>query len=166
MGEGLLLLLTDLKTFSGVSFSEDKYISLKMYIQKGLYKYFVNVQENNTHTHTHSHTHTHAHAHTRTDARTHAHATPTYPPTHPQARTQALSLSLSLSHTHTHTHTHTQRSGDNSTVERRTLMERSRVQVPAGAAGECSSPGSTFCANFKHWFTTSFLLPLLPLVMP
>ena len=28
VGEGLLLLLTDLKTFSGVSFSEDKYINL------------------------------------------------------------------------------------------------------------------------------------------
>ena len=27
------------------------------------------------------------------------------------------------------------------------VIERSRVQVPAGAAGEFSSPGSTFCAD-------------------
>ena len=26
------------------------------------------------------------------------------------------------------------------------MIERSRVQIPAGAAGEFSSPGSTFCA--------------------
>ena len=27
------------------------------------------------------------------------------------------------------------------------MTERSRVQIPAGAAGEFSSPGSTFCAD-------------------
>ena len=27
------------------------------------------------------------------------------------------------------------------------LIERSRVRIPAGAAGEFSSPGSTFCAD-------------------
>ena len=27
------------------------------------------------------------------------------------------------------------------------MIERSRVQIPAGAAGEFSSPGSTFCAD-------------------
>ena len=27
------------------------------------------------------------------------------------------------------------------------MIERSRVPVPAGAAGEFSSPGSTFCAD-------------------
>ena len=28
------------------------------------------------------------------------------------------------------------------------MIERSRVRVPAGAAGEFSSPGSTLCADF------------------
>ena len=27
------------------------------------------------------------------------------------------------------------------------MIERSRVRIPAGAAGEFSSPGSTFCAD-------------------
>ena len=27
------------------------------------------------------------------------------------------------------------------------MIERSRVRIPAGAAGELSSPGSTFCAD-------------------
>ena len=27
------------------------------------------------------------------------------------------------------------------------MIERSRVRIPAGAARECSSPGSAFCAN-------------------
>ena len=27
------------------------------------------------------------------------------------------------------------------------VIERSRVRIPAGAAGEFSSPGSTFCAD-------------------
>ena len=27
------------------------------------------------------------------------------------------------------------------------MIERSQVRVPAGAAGEFSSPGSTFCAD-------------------
>ena len=27
------------------------------------------------------------------------------------------------------------------------MIERSRVRIPAGRAGECSSPGSTFCAD-------------------
>ena len=33
------------------------------------------------------------------------------------------------------------------------MIERSRVRVPAGAAGEFSSPGSTFCADsFRYPF--------------
>ena len=33
------------------------------------------------------------------------------------------------------------------------MIERSRVQIPAGAAGEFSSPGSTFCADsFRYPF--------------
>ena len=33
------------------------------------------------------------------------------------------------------------------------MIERSRVRVPAGAAGEFCSPGSTFCADwFRHPF--------------
>ena len=32
-------------------------------------------------------------------------------------------------------------------LEHWTRDERSRVRVPAGAEGECSSPGSTFCAD-------------------
>ena len=27
------------------------------------------------------------------------------------------------------------------------MIERSRVRIPAGAVGEISSPGSTFCAD-------------------
>ena len=30
------------------------------------------------------------------------------------------------------------------------MIERSRVQIPAGAAGEFYSPGSTFCADSNH----------------
>ena len=38
-------------------------------------------------------------------------------------------------------------SGTAQRLERRTRDRRSRVRVPAGAAGEFSSPGSTFCAD-------------------
>ena len=31
-------------------------------------------------------------------------------------------------------------------IEQQTLTERSRVHLPAGVVGECSFPGSTFCA--------------------
>ena len=37
------------------------------------------------------------------------------------------------------------------------MIERSRVRIPAGAAGELSSPGSTFCAD-------SFRYPFYPRV--
>ena len=37
------------------------------------------------------------------------------------------------------------------------VIERSRVRVPAGAAGEFSSPGSTFCADTE----VSVLSPVL-----
>ena len=30
------------------------------------------------------------------------------------------------------------------------MIERSRVRIPAGAAGEFSSPGSTFCVCMFH----------------
>ena len=33
------------------------------------------------------------------------------------------------------------------------MIERSRVRIPAGTAGEFSSPGSTFCADlFRYPF--------------
>ena len=39
------------------------------------------------------------------------------------------------------------------------MTDRSRVRVPAGAAGECPSPGSTFCAD--SYFGIGFS-PVLP----
>ena len=39
------------------------------------------------------------------------------------------------------------------------MIERSRVRIPAGAAGEFSSPGSTFCAD--SYFGIRFT-PVLP----
>ena len=36
-------------------------------------------------------------------------------------------------------------------LERRTRIERSRVRIPAGAAGEFSFPGSTFCADLFQY---------------
>ena len=39
------------------------------------------------------------------------------------------------------------------------MIERSRVRIPAGAAGEFSSPGSTFCAD-SYFGTRS--IPVLP----
>ena len=32
------------------------------------------------------------------------------------------------------------------------MIERSLVRIPAGAAGEFSSPGSTFCADSNFWY--------------
>ena len=40
------------------------------------------------------------------------------------------------------------------------MIERSRVRVRAGAAGECSSPGSSFCAD-SFLFLFSVSLPSL-----
>ena len=39
------------------------------------------------------------------------------------------------------------------------VIERSRVRVPAGAAGECSSPGSTFSANSYFSILSTSVLP-------
>ena len=39
------------------------------------------------------------------------------------------------------------------------MTERSRVRIPAGAAGEFSSLGSTFCADFYFGI---FSAPVLP----
>ena len=41
------------------------------------------------------------------------------------------------------------------------MIERSRVRIPAGAAGEFSSPGSTFCAD--SYFGVRSTLVLLQL---
>ena len=41
------------------------------------------------------------------------------------------------------------------------MIERSRVRIPAGAAGEISSPGSTFCADSYFGFRSTPLLPHL-----
>ena len=39
------------------------------------------------------------------------------------------------------------------------MIERSRVRVPAGTAGEFSSPGSTFCADLYFGFRSTPVLP-------
>ena len=39
------------------------------------------------------------------------------------------------------------------------MIERSRVQVLAGAAGEVSSPGSTFCADSYFSIRSTPVLP-------
>ena len=39
------------------------------------------------------------------------------------------------------------------------MTERSRVQIPAGAAGEFSSPGSTFCADSNVGIRSTPVLP-------
>ena len=44
-------------------------------------------------------------------------------------------------------------------LERRTVIERSRVRIPAGAAGEFSSPGSTFCVDSYFGIRSTPVLP-------
>ena len=39
------------------------------------------------------------------------------------------------------------------------MIERSRVRIPAGAAGEFSSPGSTFCADSYFGIRSTLVLP-------
>ena len=39
------------------------------------------------------------------------------------------------------------------------MIERSRVQIPAGAAGEFSSTGSTFCADSYFGIRSTSVLP-------
>ena len=39
------------------------------------------------------------------------------------------------------------------------MTERSRVQIPAGAAGDFSSPGSTFCADSDVGIRSTPVLP-------
>ena len=39
------------------------------------------------------------------------------------------------------------------------MIKRSWVQIPAGAAGESSSPGSTFCADFYFGICSTPVLP-------
>ena len=39
------------------------------------------------------------------------------------------------------------------------MIERSRVRIPAGAAGEFSSPGSTFCADSYFGICSTPVLP-------
>ena len=43
-------------------------------------------------------------------------------------------------------------------------MERSRVRIPAGAAGEFSSPGPTFCTDFYFGIRSTPVLPQLQLI--
>ena len=40
------------------------------------------------------------------------------------------------------------------------MIERSRVRIPAGAAGECSSPGSTVCADSYFGIRCTLVLQL------
>ena len=51
--------------------------------------------------------------------------------------------------------------GDSSVVSRSTglVIERSRVRIPAGTAGEFSSPGSTFCADSYFGIRSTPVLP-------
>ena len=44
------------------------------------------------------------------------------------------------------------------------MVKRSRVRVPAGAAGEVSSPGSTFCADSYFGIRSSPVK--VPVVIP
>ena len=50
------------------------------------------------------------------------------------------------------------------------MIERSRVRIPAGAAGEFSSPGSTFCADsFRYPFyprVTAVARKKIPVILP
>ena len=39
------------------------------------------------------------------------------------------------------------------------MIERSRVRIPAGAAGEFSSPESTICADFYFGIRSTPVLP-------
>ena len=39
------------------------------------------------------------------------------------------------------------------------MTERSQVQIPAGVAGEFSSPGSTFCADSYFGIRSTPVLP-------
>ena len=39
------------------------------------------------------------------------------------------------------------------------MIERSRVRIPAGTAGEFSSPGSTFCADSYFGIRSTPMLP-------
>ena len=39
------------------------------------------------------------------------------------------------------------------------MIERLRVRIPAGAAGEFSSPGSTFCADSYFSVRSTAMLP-------
>ena len=39
------------------------------------------------------------------------------------------------------------------------MIERSQVQIPEGAAGESSSPGSTFCADSYFGIRSTPVLP-------
>ena len=39
------------------------------------------------------------------------------------------------------------------------MIERSRVRIPAGTAGEFSSPGSTFCADYYFGIRSTPVLP-------
>ena len=51
-------------------------------------------------------------------------------------------------------------SGDSSVVRAPDpAIERPRVRIPAGAAGEFSSPGSTFCANSYFGIRSTPVLP-------
>ena len=40
------------------------------------------------------------------------------------------------------------------------MIERSRVRIPAGTAGEFSSPGSTFCADSYFGIRSTPVLPV------
>ena len=43
--------------------------------------------------------------------------------------------------------------------DKKFMIERSRVRIPAGTAGEFSSPGSTFCADSYFGIRSTPVLP-------
>ena len=46
------------------------------------------------------------------------------------------------------------------------MIERSRVPIPAGAAGEFSSPVSTFCADSHFGIRSAVARKKIPVILP
>ena len=47
------------------------------------------------------------------------------------------------------------------------MIERTRVQIPAGAVGDISAPGSTFCADSYFDIHSTPVLPQkIPVILP
>ena len=46
------------------------------------------------------------------------------------------------------------------------MIERSRVRIPAGTAGEFYSPGSTFCADSYFGIRSTVARKKIPVILP